>query len=463
MNENKKIDSLDDDISSYIANITENNAAREQDGMESVEEKAVSDGAEKMKCDDISLEELGNDVRTSCLSTSIFFLSNQGIRIGRQIFVKILETLHSLYCCDSLVFFIFFCKKKKRVYVSNFNFYYLFCFFFLKKKKSNCAAKKAMCPICTVAISRRSPIRNRLAERHLETLEVKCRNIGCTAAMQFAHLRQHMETRCPYRPVTCRFEPLGCPWKGLQKDRKQHHKCCQTSAMSPSQLLEQVKAKNSKDNLALNNAKQVDKRYIKICNILEIRCRNIVTRDVVVGAGQTFDSEGVVHSRPFHALNNVWLVEVKQTQDKHNITNPVDMKVRLVLLSHSHLKGCLLLQICIFQGPDTETHITFPPLSLDCEFHRKQIHSRWATLSLLNNTSTFSESTCCEINFRFILVDKRRGQISRSFRTDDYDDSSESSFGMHDDFTDDRNESIVSGSESQHSEAVFDVIGEFDI
>jgi len=319
-------------------------------------------------------------------------------------------------------------------------------------------SKDSICPICRVRISRRTPARNRLAEKYLASLETKCSNDQCNAKIQFAYLKHHVEQECQYRTVTCKYEPLGCDWKGLEKDRKKHKNLCKTKNLSAYQLLKQVKEKLAEESKEREELKQIDNKYIEISKIWESRCRNIVSRDVILESGQVVDGEGVIHSRPFHALHYCWLVEIKQIKEKNennkNNSETVRLKLRLALESHSKLRHPLLLHICVLRGPDTTQG--FHPVSFECEFSRKDTHSQWIDLNIVGNVNTFVESMSNEVNLRVLLVDKRRGEVSHSFRANDDRGTSESSFEMGDDYSDARSaysDASCSGSESfsEHS------------
>jgi len=229
--------------------------------------------------------------------------------------------------------------------------------------------------------------------------------------------------------------------------------------LSPHQLLEQVIAKNERENSERENVKQIDNKYIEISKVWESRCRNIVSRDVIVESGQVFDSDGVIHSRPFHALHYCWQVEIKQVKEKadaskNNNSENTKLKIRLALESHSRLRHRMLLHTCILPGPDITQG--YYPVSFECEFSRKDTHSQWVDLQATDNVNTFIESMSNELNLRVVLVDKRRGEVSHSFRADDDRGTSESSFEVGDDYSDTRSvysEASCTGSESltEHS------------
>ncbi|ETO25736.1 hypothetical protein RFI_11403 [Reticulomyxa filosa] len=259
---------------------------------------------------------------------------------------------------------------------------------------------------------------------------MECSNGPCKMKLQFAYLKQHVEHECSYRTVMCKYEPLGCDWKGLAKDSKKHKKMCTTRELNASQLLRQVMAKNAQENNERERLKQIDNKYIEVTKIWESRCRNIVTRDVVLESGQSFDGEGVIHSRPFHALHHSWVVEIKQVKEKNeNNKNNVEttrLKLRMGLENESKLRHRLLLHICVLRGPDTSQE--FHPITFECEISRKDLYSQWVDFPIVGSMSSFAESLASEINLRVVLVDKRRGEVSHSFRADDDRGTSESSF-----------------------------------
>ncbi|ETO07335.1 hypothetical protein RFI_30058 [Reticulomyxa filosa] len=357
-----------------------------------------------------------------------------------------------------------------------------------KKKKRIRESKNSICPVCRVRVSRRAPARNHLAEKYLASLEMPCINEPCKAKFQFAFLKQHIEQECKYRMTVCRYEPLGCDWKGLAKDRSKHD--CKTKGLPASQLLTQVVAKKMRENDEREKIKQTDSKYVEISKIWESRCRNIVTRDVILEAvnsqlsktkqnktkimqicfsissngfilwtvhtythmyGQAFDNEGIIYSRPFHALHYCWFVEIKQIKEKNENKNGTDharLKLRLVLEKRSELRHRLLLHVCVLRGPDT-VH-SFYPISFECEFTRKDTQSQWVDLTAIGNVSAFIESMSNETNLRIVLIDKRRGDVSHSFRADEERGTSESSFEV-DDYSD--AESVYSDASNTGSES----------
>jgi hypothetical protein len=85
---------------------------------------------------------------------------------------------------------------------------------------SGCRGKIRHCPSCSQPVG--SFIRNLLAERIVESLQVRCpyADHGCNQMMKFVDAERHMRSLCAYRPCPCPVP--GCMHAGPKQILPQH-------------------------------------------------------------------------------------------------------------------------------------------------------------------------------------------------------------------------------------------------
>lgn len=65
-------------------------------------------------------------------------------------------------------------------------------------------------------------IRNEIAERLLKRRIIQCTINGREETVAYGELQKHIETNCPYALVPCRYDVLGCVWRGERRHEKNH-------------------------------------------------------------------------------------------------------------------------------------------------------------------------------------------------------------------------------------------------
>ena len=67
-----------------------------------------------------------------------------------------------------------------------------------------------------------NPIRNRIAEHQLKQLVITCKQNGCKVKLPYHEMNDHIKQNCQYLIVECKYEKLGCNWKGCRAQQNTH-------------------------------------------------------------------------------------------------------------------------------------------------------------------------------------------------------------------------------------------------
>lgn len=298
------------------------------------------------------------------------------------------------------------------------------------------------CPICRVHLSRRQAARNRLAERWLASTFTECENTGCKEKIQFAALKEHVENECPYRMVNCKYSPLGCDWSGIAKNHKQHQ--CNVPTQNVATILNQVLKINEDKQKQMEKEKEEWSKYIDIAKLWETRCRNVVGRDIIIDNGQN----DLIVSHSFHVLGEIMELQfqkTKATADEKKLDNNLQLQVRL------HVNGQprhrLFVQCCILKGPDFSASI--PPFQFECHLTRAKPDSEWFPYPMSEDLVNKFVNATEPVNLRVMIVDKRAGDVSSSFRVEaDHDDA------YSEDLDDDSNLSNSSTGDEEYTDSM---------
>lgn len=70
----------------------------------------------------------------------------------------------------------------------------------------------ATCPNCRVEISKSTASRNLAVEKAVSELPNECQ--FCCEEFPSKSLERHEKCECDERPTTCKYQRIGCQWKG---------------------------------------------------------------------------------------------------------------------------------------------------------------------------------------------------------------------------------------------------------
>jgi len=150
---------------------------------------------------------------------------------------------------------------------------------------SDCHPKiiDSKCPLCRIYIDLDDPIRCRFAEKALAKRVVQCNNDGCDRHMIFSKLKVHEKSQCNKRAAICKFDILGCGWKGIEEDREQHENNCKLDQN------ETLKVVQNYQNTMQKHESEKDKQihFTKMMNEMFIEADETFHFDICDGAFST--------------------------------------------------------------------------------------------------------------------------------------------------------------------------------
>lgn len=270
--------------------------------------------------------------------------------------------------------------------------------------------EKAQCPNCRVRLSRENPSRNRIAEMVLSSVMVDCNNVGCTMRHKFADAEKHEKEECGFRAACCKWEPLGCDWKGVHNDLAAHEQSCKIKDKSAKKLL---KLCVKREEQTAERVKAMEAKYTQqsaVMALLSGRCRDIVMRDVHI---ETDGLTGVRCSKTFTALGMAWELVLETPAcacqpDAGSAPQRVGIHLRVV----STVKRKLILKVAVLKAPGLLDEL--PPSIHKLTFKRRKKKSETMYLPFETDRVETVLSTDM-LSFRIGLVDVSNGRVSRGF------------------------------------------------
>ncbi|KAH8377856.1 hypothetical protein KR093_007498, partial [Drosophila rubida] len=96
------------------------------------------------------------------------------------------------------------------------------------------------CPQCRVRIYRHRAYRNMLIEQALAAVVVACKK--CAEHLPRNQLRQHAIHHCPHRLIACKYQRVGCSWKGkIGILQEAHNENCEFRHKTVEELLKYLR------------------------------------------------------------------------------------------------------------------------------------------------------------------------------------------------------------------------------
>lgn len=105
---------------------------------------------------------------------------------------------------------------------------------------------QAKCPTCRVDISKLSTSRNLAVEKALSELPAGCR--FCAQSYPRNLLANHEDLDCPDRLTACKYQKIGCIWRGPFFKSCEHELNCVHPHRSGEEVMETLKIMHGKQN-----------------------------------------------------------------------------------------------------------------------------------------------------------------------------------------------------------------------
>ena len=141
-----------------------------------------------------------------------------------------------------------------------------------KKLHESSNENNAKCPICRVILPI-FEIRNRSLEQIVREIPAICELGECKQEMPYGELITKHVDHCKWQPIKCKYQELGCNWKGLRKDVNNH-----VHDIDKEQILEllhelkkdneNVKQQNQDKQRQITEYKHLSNNYEPLINML---------------------------------------------------------------------------------------------------------------------------------------------------------------------------------------------------
>lgn len=237
---------------------------------------------------------------------------------------------------------------------------------------------------------------------------VDCGNAGCAEQLPFGKIKEHEAESCLHRIVLCKFEPVGCDWKGVKASLKEHQKTCAIKNKSAKNILKRVLDRENRLKVSERQKRAMVASQTKIAELLSSRCRDIAIRDVVVERDEICDD---IASHVFRALGCSFSLVLRRKKTPRPSGEGEDVKVGLSLRLQFSKPHRLRLSVFLMKGPDSD--LGFLPMIKTVNFTKKDRISELFELPLTEEQvkEMFEMGS---LNVRVGLIDRRRGH-ARSF------------------------------------------------
>jgi len=173
----------------------------------------------------------------------------------------------------------------------------------------------------------------------------------------------HANSECGFRKTVCKFNPLGCDWGGLAKEKRPHEKECPIRKRGVKFLLKKVEERNKQK---AEEKKKLDEQAAaekEVSSILGKRCRDIVFRDVLLER-DVLSSE--MCSKTFSALGFIWecvLQPRPKPEDAKNESqsSASNQTVNIFLRVVCSIKRPISFAMVVLPGPDLASTTNLRP------------------------------------------------------------------------------------------------------
>lgn len=196
----------------------------------------------------------------------------------------------------------------------------------------------ATCPNCRVEISKSTASRNLAVEKAVSELPSECQFCGKEYASK--SLERHEQNECEERPTACRYQRIGCQWKGPLHEAHEHQAGCSHPKKSGADVmlaLEATDASQSEEKRLFNTLIEL-LSYEKIifngeCSALMIlKPNNCVLKSLKKCADlqlKPYRTDEYVHklfyeTSRFSAFNHQWVVKARinnSQRDPHTVND----------------------------------------------------------------------------------------------------------------------------------------------
>uniref|UniRef100_T1IJ15 RING-type domain-containing protein n=1 Tax=Strigamia maritima TaxID=126957 RepID=T1IJ15_STRMM len=250
----------------------------------------------------------------------------------------------------------------------------------------------ATCPNCRIEISKTNSSRNLAVEKAVSELPADCQ--FCSKQFPRNLLDNHESDQCEDRLTDCKFNRLGCMWRGPLHELGQHEEMCVHPNKTGAEVMEALKIMDQKrlEEMAL---------YNKIFELLSFE--KVTFNDL---QWKPYRTDEFIHklfyeTSRFTAFNIQWVVKAHVNDSQGDPTQSCDRSLSYQVILKSKVAAPLNMHYLILKGPFGDMRAQ--PLVQHFEFSEEKSESPYHKLTLACSAECNKLLASKAVNFRLIM------------------------------------------------------------
>lgn len=250
----------------------------------------------------------------------------------------------------------------------------------------------ASCPNCRTVISKDLCSRNLAVEKAVCELPAECQ--FCSRELPRAQLEHHESELCDERLTSCRFNRIGCQWRGPYHELQLHEQICVHPQKSGRDVMEALAVVDQQ----LLQEKQLYSRIFELLSFEKITFNDLQFRPYRT---DEFIHKLYYETSRFTAFNSQWVVKAFINDNQRDPTQSCERSLTYQLVLKSKVSSPLGIYYIILKGPfgDMKIH----PRVYNFEFNDSQCESSYQPFSLHDSAECNRLLAAKAINFRLIM------------------------------------------------------------
>lgn len=206
----------------------------------------------------------------------------------------------------------------------------------------------ATCPNCRTEISKNLSSRNLAVEKAVSELPAQCQYCGHEYSRNT--LQKHEKELCEERTTMCKFNRIGCQWRGPFHEAVVHESTCVHPHRSGGDLMDYLFTVDEEHN----NEKKL---YATLFDLLSFE--KIAFNDVQLKSYRTdeFIHKLYYETSRFYAFSHQWVIKARLNGDQKDPTQSSERSISYQLTLKSKTTSPLTLYFLMLHGPFGEMQV----------------------------------------------------------------------------------------------------------
>ncbi|XP_055305504.1 zinc finger TRAF-type-containing protein 1 homolog [Sitodiplosis mosellana] len=250
----------------------------------------------------------------------------------------------------------------------------------------------ATCPNCRVEISKSTASRNLAVEKAVSELPSECQ--FCGKEYPSKSLEHHEKTECEERPTNCKYQRIGCQWKGPIHESTEHEANC----LHPKKTGAEVMLALQENDVQMNEERKL---FFTLIELLSYE--KIIFNDL---CWKPYRTDEYVHklfyeTSRFTAFNHQWVVKARINNSQRDPHTVNDRKLTYQLILKTKTSTPLSIHFFALKGPFYDMKVNTQIYKHD--FTDQENESPYFLLPLLDSSECNRLLASKAINFRLIM------------------------------------------------------------